>query len=89
MNIVTLIRKSDEIRFQGFLDWDGMSRQMNFYYYDEEKDGWTSDKLGNFKPIPLQPEIPEALWESGTYEGLEPQAQACNTGTFEEKVIVG
>jgi hypothetical protein len=72
MNIVTLIRKSDGIRFQGFLDWDGMSRQMNFYYYDEEKDGWTSDKLGNFKPIPLLSAKLEPLCETETYEGLEP-----------------
>ena len=64
MNIVTLIRKSDGIRFQGFLDWDGMSRQMNFYYYDEEKDGWTSDKLGMFKPVPLQTETRQVLTET-------------------------
>lgn len=53
MNIVTLIRIEDGKRFQGFLDWDGMERNVNFYYYDDEKNGWSSDKLGKFKPIPL------------------------------------
>jgi hypothetical protein len=52
MNIITLIRISDGRELQGFLDWDGMSRQMNFYYYDEDKGGWLSDKLGSFKPVP-------------------------------------
>lgn len=57
MNIVTLIRISDGKKFQGFLDWDGMSRNMNFYYYDDEKiGGWTSEKLGKFKPVPLPEE---------------------------------
>ena len=68
MNIITLIRKVDGAKFQGFLDWDGLSRQMNFYYYDEEKDGWTSDKLGNFKPIPIPQEIPDILCETETTE---------------------
>ena len=53
MNIVTLVRIEDGKRFQGFLDWDGMERNVNFYYYDNEKNGWSSDKLGKFKPIPL------------------------------------
>ena len=77
MNIITLIRKIDGLKFQGFLDWDGMSRQMNFYYYDEEKDGWTSDKLGNFKPIPLQSAGTGVLCETGTTESI----------TYEQKVI--
>lgn len=52
MNIVTMIRIEDGLEFQGFLDWDGMTRQMNFYYWDEGKKGWLSDKLGKFKPVP-------------------------------------
>lgn len=54
MNIITLVRIEDNKRFQGFLDWDAMSRQMNFYYFDEDKNGWTSDKLGLFKPVPIE-----------------------------------
>jgi hypothetical protein len=77
MNIITLIRKTDGIEFQGFLDWDGLSRQMNFYYYDEEKDGWTSDKLGNFKPVPLLPKATGVLCETGTTE----------SSAYEQKVI--
>ena len=77
MNIITLIRKSDGMKFQGFLDWDGMARNMNFYYYDEAKDGWTSDKLGNFKPVSIPSETPEVLCETGTAE----------TGEYEQKAI--
>ena len=50
---------------------------MNFYYYDEEKDGWTSDKLGNFKPIPIPHEMPDVLCETGTTE----------SSAYEQKVI--
>ena len=53
MNLEIMIRKEDGKPFQGFLEWDGMTRNVNFYYYDEERDGWTSDKLGNFKPLPI------------------------------------
>ena len=56
MNIVLLERIADGRRFQGFLDWDGMSRKMNFYYYDEDVPGWVSDTLGNFRPIPAKGE---------------------------------
>ena len=54
MDLIILVRIEDNKKFQGFLDWDAMSRQMNFYYFDEERNGWTSDKLGLFKPVPLQ-----------------------------------
>ena len=54
MNIVQLIRKSDGAVFQGFLDWDPMSRKMNFYYYSDTLDGWTSAPLGEFKPVQIQ-----------------------------------
>ena len=57
MNIVTLVRIEDGKKFQGFIDWDGMERNVNFYYYVDEKNGWCSDKLGKFKPIPLNEEI--------------------------------
>ena len=54
MAIVTLIRNADGLPFRGFLDWDKITPgQMNFYYYDETKRGWISDKLGGFRTEPL------------------------------------
>ena len=62
MNLVKLVRKSDGKTFQGFLAWDQIqSRQMNFYYYDDARDGWVSDNLGAFRPESL----PVAEEESG------------------------
>ena len=56
MNIITLVRIEDGRKFQGFLDWDALSRNMNFYYFDEDRNCWTSDKLGLFKPLPIENE---------------------------------
>lgn len=62
MNIITLVRMEDSRKFQGFLDWDVLSRQMNFYYFDEDKNGWTSDKLGLFRPLPIEDDTqPKAI----------------------------
>ena len=54
MNIVTMVKISDGKKFQGFLDWDKMSRKVNFYYYDTERKLWVSEDLTNFAPVPLK-----------------------------------
>ena len=56
MHIETLVRIEDGKKLQGFLDWDPMERKVNFYYFDEDKMGWVSEKLGKFRPLPLPEE---------------------------------